>query len=129
MASAHQALSAMPAPAPDDGAGVVVATGTFSAAIVVSDAPEGTASPILKVSDGRISMVAGDETAASSADVTIALSWHDAVALFDGSLVAAQAIAEGRVRVRGDLSVLRAAQDLLGAARPALGSIRASTEI
>ena len=47
------------------------------------------------------------------ADVTIALDYEDAAALATGELSPAEALTGGRIRVRGDLSVLAAGQELL----------------
>ena len=58
--------------------------------------------------------------------VTIRLTWDDAVAMAAGELAPAEAIAAGRVRVRGDLSVLAEAQAVLAAVQPHLaGTARA----
>jgi putative sterol carrier protein len=51
------------------------------------------------------------------AEVTIALDYVDAAALARGELTPADALTGGRIRVRGDLSVLAAGQELLRAAR------------
>jgi hypothetical protein len=49
------------------------------------------------------------------------LTYDDALALARGSLQPADALAAGRVRVRGELSVLVAGQAVLNAAATALG--------
>jgi putative sterol carrier protein len=54
--------------------------------------------------------------------VTITLSYGDAASLSKGELSPADALNAGRVRVRGDLSVLVAAQNLLTATRTASGA-------
>ena len=61
------------------------------------------------------------------ADVTIALSYEDAAAMSKGELTPADALGSGRVRVRGDLSVLVAAQQMLNAARERSQSVGGST--
>jgi putative sterol carrier protein len=61
------------------------------------------------------------------ADVTIALSYEDAAAMSRGELSPAEALNAGRIRVRGDLSALVAAQHLLDAARSAAHGLVAST--
>ena len=49
------------------------------------------------------------------------------MALSDGSLTPAEALTAGRIRVRGDLSVLAAGQELLAAARAHTRSLDAET--
>jgi putative sterol carrier protein len=61
------------------------------------------------------------------ADVTIAISYEDAAAMSRGELSPAEALNAGRIRVRGDLSALVAAQHLLDAARSAARGLVAST--
>ena len=60
--------------------------------------------------------------------MTIRLTWADAVAMAAGELAPGEAIAAGRVRVRGDLSVLAEAQAVLGAVQPQLQELRDRTE-
>jgi hypothetical protein len=60
-------------------------------------------------------------------DVTIALSYPDAVAMSAGELSPAEALNQGRIRVRGDLTVLVEAQKVLAAARRCTGELAAST--
>lgn len=68
------------------------------------------------------------ETAgAEEPDVTVSLSYADAARLSRGELTPAEAVASGRVRVRGDLSVLVAAQGLLAQAAARLGHLAADT--
>ena len=70
-------------------------------------------------------MTGGDS---GDAAVTIRLTWDDAVAMVAGELAPGEAIAAGRVRVRGDLSVLAEAQAVLGAVAPHLHKVRDLTE-
>ena len=65
---------------------------------------------------------------APDAEVTIRLTWDDAVAMAAGELVPGEAIAAGRVRVRGDLSVLAEAQTVLAVVQPHLQELRSRTE-
>jgi hypothetical protein len=119
------------------GAGsLTVAQGTFSVAQVVTGGPEGLAAPgaaaaspdsggatvrtVLTVDGGRLTLVE-DPTGAMAANVTVVLTYDDAVAIARGSLHPADALADGRVRVRGELSVLVAGQAVLNAASAALG--------
>jgi hypothetical protein len=121
----NAALAGIELPGPADDAGLAAADGVFVAAQEVRGAPEG---------DVRLLLIAGDRTlevdveplGARSTDgaasdhgpvgVTIALTYEDAAALSAGTLTPAEALSAGRVRVRGDLSVLVAAQRLLEAA-------------
>lgn len=116
----------------DADASLVAAGGHFSVTQVVHGAPapdEGAAADLvatLAVDDHRVSLRLG-EPADGPPDVTVALSWTDASALSRGELDAAGALAAGRVRVRGDLSVLVAAQALLAAAAGRLTDLQAAT--
>jgi hypothetical protein len=130
------------------GAGsLTVAQGTFAVAQVVTGGPEGLAAPgaavspgangstgsngstdangstvrtVLTVDGGRLTLVE-DPTGAIPANVTVVLTYGDALAIARGSLHPADALAAGRVRVRGELSVLVAGQAVLNAASAALG--------
>jgi hypothetical protein len=122
------------------GAGsLTVAQGTFRVAQVVTGGPEGLAAPgaatpagtttppagttvrtVLTVEEGRMSLVE-DPTDAIASNVTMVLTYEDALAIARGELRPADALAAGRVRVRGELSVLVAGQAVLNAASVALG--------
>jgi len=110
-------------PGPD--AGLAVRDGRFSMCQVVTGGPEGDVTRTLRVEDGRVTMAVGDS---GDAAVTIRLTWDDAVAMAGGELSAGEAIAAGRVRVRGDLSVLAEAQAVAGAVAPKLQELRDLTE-
>ena len=79
---------------------------------VVHGAPEGTVRIGLEASAGRLVMTREppDEPAP---EVTLTVDYADAVALSRGEIDPARLIASGRVKVRGDLSVLVAGQSLL----------------
>jgi hypothetical protein len=120
------------------GAGsLTVAQGTFRVAQVVTGGPDGLAAPgpdgpdaagpngstvrtVLTVEGGRLTLVE-DPTCAIDSNVTVVLTYDDALAIARGSLQPADALAAGRVRVRGELSVLVAGQAILNAAAVALG--------
>jgi len=133
------------------GAGsLTVAGGTFRVAQVVTGGPDGLAAPgaaasadsassaastsaaatadsngstvrtVLTVDGGRLTLVE-DPTGAIASNVTVVLTYDDALAIARGSLQPADALAAGRVRVRGELSVLVAGQAVLNAAALALG--------
>ena len=115
------------------GAGsLTAAQGTFSVAQVVTDAPAmpgasgGIVRTVLTVDDGRI-MLTADPGEALSTNVTIVVAYVDALAIARGELDPADALAAGRVRVRGELAVLVAGQSVLNAASLALG--RTLTEL
>jgi hypothetical protein len=115
----------------DAGAGSLTASqGTFAVAQVVTDAPDGiadgdaasggTVRTVLTVDDGSISLTLDpDETLPSN--VTIVLTYADAMAIARGEVDPADALAAGSVRVRGELAVLVAGQAVLNAAAVALG--------
>ncbi len=68
-----------------------------------------------------------DEVEASEASVVISLDYADAVAMSKGELTPPQALATGRVRVRGDLSLLITGQGLLTAMSERLGALQQAT--
>jgi putative sterol carrier protein len=63
-----------------------------------------------------------DPTSSLPTDVTIVVDYPDALAIARGELDAADALATGRVRVRGELAVLVAGQSVLNAASALLGT-------
>jgi putative sterol carrier protein len=85
-----------------------------------TDANGSTVRTVLTVDGGRLTLVE-DPTGTIPADVTVVLTYGDALAIARGSLHPADALAAGRVRVRGELSVLVAGQAVLNAASAALG--------
>ena len=110
------------------GAGsLAAADGTFSVAQMVTGVPGGPDEAeeevrvVLTVTDGRARLVLDPgHTVPSTA--TIVLGYGDALAMARGELDPADALAAGRVRVRGDLAALVAGQDVLAAASARLGS-------
>jgi len=121
----NRAVADVESASPGPGSGLAVRGGRFSMSQVVTGGPEGEVRTTLRVEDGRVTLRAGD---GAEADVTIRLSWADAVAMAAGALAPGEAIAAGRVRVRGDLSVLAEAQAVLGAVQTQLQDLRDSTE-
>ncbi len=118
---------------------LVAADGAFSVAQLVSGVPSDVAggaagaagaagaevevSVVLSVAEGRAHLALDAEGAlAAGATATIALGYADALALALGRLDPADALAAGRVRVRGDLAALVAGQEVLAAAANRLGS-------
>jgi hypothetical protein len=106
---------------------VTASAGTFAVAQVVTDppgdvgAPDGPVRTVLLVEDGRVTLTA-DPEAAQAANVTMVLDYADALAIARGELDPADALANGRVRVRGELAVLVAGQAVLAAAAARLGT-------
>ena len=103
---------------------ITASAGTFAVAQVVNDAPPDVGpSPVrtvLSVDGGRLSLVS-DPEGSVPVNVTVVLGYDDAVAMAQGTLAPAEALAAGRVRVRGELAVLVAGQAVLAAATAALG--------
>ena len=109
---------------------------------VVRGGPEGTLRIVLSVHEGRVALervqdaeaasqdaepASQDAEAAPPVEVTVSVQFDDALALAQGELDPARLLAAGRVRVRGDLSVLVRGQELLAAATARLGSLSAET--
>jgi SCP-2 sterol transfer family len=117
----------LPAPGPEDA--LSAAEGRFTVVQEVHGSPDGDRLLVLHV-DGsalRFELTSALESDAVDAEVTIALDYGDAAALSRGELTPADALGAGRIRVRGDLSILVAAQRLLEAARPATSAVATST--
>jgi hypothetical protein len=99
---------------------LAAADGRFSVAQVVYGVP-GTDADVrllLTVADGHAHLTLDDTGPATA---TIVLGYGDARAMALGQLDPADALAEGRVRVRGDLAALVAGQVVLAAASAHLG--------
>ena len=133
----NAALEGAAIPGPDPDAGLAAVDGTFTVVQEVRGAPDGDVRVILRVADGSLRLQlervgdggAGTDAGADdvSPDVTILISYDDAVAMSKGELAVAEALNAGRIRVRGDLSVLVAAQKMLMAARSTTRDLVAST--
>jgi putative sterol carrier protein len=117
----------------DAGPSLAVTDGRFRVAQAVHDAPGAQETSeirvILALADGRLVMglEPADDQTNDPVNVTLSLSYEDAAALSRGEVDPAALIGTGRVRVRGDLSVLVAGQALLAAAAPRLAELRAAT--
>jgi len=114
------------------GAGsLAAADGAFSVAQVVTGLPgaggvDGTdraeeVRVVLTVADGRAHLEL-DPEGRIGGTATIVLGYSDALSMARGELDPADALAAGRVRVRGDLAALVAGQDVLAAAAARLGT-------
>ncbi len=106
---------------------LLAADGAFAVAQVVEGVPDGdgtdgTVRTVLTIAEGRAHLALDPDGASSAAaDVTMLLGYADALAMARGELEPADALAAGRIRVRGDLAALVAAQSVLNAASTLLG--------
>ena len=110
------------------GAGSLTASdGVFAVAQVVTSAPDDIGAPagevrtVLTVDHDGVTITL-DPTSSLPTDVTIVVGYADALAIARGELDPADALATGRVRVRGELAVLVAGQSVLNAASALLGT-------
>ena len=118
----NAALDGVELPPPGPGAGLAASDGHFTVAQEIRDTPDGDRQLLLHAHDGTLDLQVGPldpepNGSGGRADVTIAVAYRDAAALATGELSPAEALNAGRIRVRGDLSVLAAGQELLAAAR------------
>ncbi len=132
VAEVNAALGGADLPAPGPDAGLAAADGRFTVVQEVRGGPDGDVRLVLCAVGGTLTLGVGplgapDAGDGPQADVTIALGYDDAVALSAGRLSAAEALTAGRIRVRGDLSVLAAGQELLAAARRHTRAVDAET--
>ncbi|MGO9028154.1 MAG: SCP2 sterol-binding domain-containing protein [Acidimicrobiales bacterium] len=129
VAAFDAALDGVTVAGPGDDAGLAAIGGVFTVVQEVRGAPEGDLTVVLRVDAGalHLSLVRPDDGEEIRGDVAISLSYEDAAALSRGELVAAEALTGGRVRVRGDLSVLVASQQMLASAQPHVESLAADT--
>ena len=102
---------------------LVAGDGTFSVAQVVTDVP-GSDTAVRTVfsvveESARLVLDPAEEVPATA---TIVLSYDAALAMARGELDPADALAQGRVRVRGDLAALVAGQAVLAAAAEQIGT-------
>ena len=114
----------------DAGPSLAVTDGGFRVAQVVHDGPGASEiRVVLALADGRLAMglEPTDGPTNDPVNVTLSLSYEDAAALSRGEVDPAALVGTGRVRVRGDLSVLVAGQALLAAAAPRLAELQAAT--
>jgi putative sterol carrier protein len=108
-------------------AGVAVAAdASFRMLQLVHDSPEGALRVSLVAEDGAVRMTL-DPPAEPEPQVTVSVGYEDAAALARGELDPAQLLAAGRVKVRGDLSVLVRAQAILAEAAGRLDALSERT--
>ena len=97
---------------------LAAADGRFSVVQVITGVPAdvhpagGDVHLVLTVAEGRARLEL-DPDGSVSGTATIVLGYAEAVAMAQGRLDPADALAAGRVRVRGDLAALVAGQDVL----------------
>jgi SCP-2 sterol transfer family len=110
------------------GAGsLAAADGRFSVVQVVTGVPEdvqaggGDVHLVLTVAEGK-ARLGLDPAGTLGGTATIVLGYAEALAMARGELDPADALAAGRVRVRGDLAALVAGQDVLAEAAARLGT-------
>ena len=130
VAAFNRAVEGLEAGAVDTGASLAADGGRFRVAQVVHGAPGGEVAVTLEVDGGRLRLElapAGAARGEPRADVVVSLSYDDAAAMARGQLEPASAVAEGRIRVRGDLAALVAGQALMVAAAERLAGLRADT--
>jgi hypothetical protein len=106
---------------------LAAADGTFSVVQVVTGVPDDVGAAgedvhlVLTVADGRARLEL-DPSSTMGGTATIVLGYAEALAMARGELDPADALAAGRVRVRGDLAALVAGQDVLAEAASQLGN-------
>ncbi len=116
--------AALPVPEPTPDSSQRAQDGPFTVVQEVRATPDGDVRLVITV-DGATMTLAVEPLDADSdeGDVTMAIAYEDAVALTQGQLSPAGALTTGRVRVRGDLSLLVASQERMEAARAAVGDL------
>jgi len=89
--------------------------------------PDGrTVEVTLVVTEGRAALDLGTPEAAGPG-VVVALAYRDAAAMSRGDLSPAEALGDGRIKVRGDLSLLVASQPFLAAAAERVAGLAPGT--
>jgi hypothetical protein len=122
------ALDGVVLPEPGEDAGIAASSGRFTVAQNVHGGPDGDVTVLLTAEAGSLRVALVDESDPDPrADVTIVVSYQDAAALSTGELRAAEAITAGRIKVRGDLSVLAVGQAMMVAAQPHIQALAAGT--
>lgn len=92
---------------------------------VVTGGPDGDLAYLVTVADGAVGV--GGATTDEPADVTLATTWEDAVAIATGALAPHDAFTTGRLVVRGDVDLLRTQALALAGLGGASAELRAST--
>lgn len=124
VAAFNQAVDGASPPQPAPDAALAARSGRFAVCQTVSGGPAGDVTTTLVVDGPDVTMRLGAD---DTADVTVRLSWDDAAALSRGTLSPTDALAGGRIKVRGDLGVLVAGQAVLAAMQDRLASLHGTT--
>ncbi len=127
VAAFDAALDGVTVEGPGDDAGLGALDGNFTVAQQVRGGPDGDLTVLLTVTDGALHLALAGADPEPAADVTVSLAYQDAADLSAGTLRPAEALTAGRIRVRGDLSVLVASQQMLAAAHPHVQALAADT--
>lgn len=96
----------------------------FTVVQVVSGTPDGDVVHRFSIHDGRIEVSQGDD---GDADIALLEDYDTAVALATGSLAAQQAVAEGRLKLRGDAGALVRNAETIARLQEVFARIRAET--
>lgn len=129
VAAFNAAVEGAEVPPPGDDAGLAARSGRFTVGQIVSGGAEGALATVLRVDGTAVRLERTSPEEADGADVTVRLEFPVAAELATGRLSPVEAVAGGRVRVRGDLSVLAAGQRLLTALAPHLARLNADTTV
>lgn len=127
VAAFNDAVTGLDAGEVDTGASLAADGGRFRVVQIVHGAPEADLLVTLVVTDRRVSLELGEPEAGTRPDVTVSLSYEDAVELSRGNLDPVEALGMGKIRVRGDLAVLLAGQAILTSAAAHLSALQAAT--
>ncbi len=131
VAAFNQALEDRDLSGTEGDGSLAASQGAFAVRQEVTDVPGEGDRPVgavLTVDGGRVALaLEGTGPDGPAPAVTVALAYADAAAMARGELAVADALATGRIRVRGDLAVLLAGQSVLAAASAHLGSLSADT--
>jgi len=90
----------------------------------VTDGPDGDVDYVVRARSGRFSIEPG---AVGPVDVEITESYESAAAISQGTLTPAEAFADGRLKLGGDVARLAASQDDFAALAVLLAPVRAVT--
>jgi hypothetical protein len=121
------ALDLSDAIAPAGAGSLAAADGRFSVVQIVTGVPGDVHAPggdvhlVLTVAEGRAHLEL-DPDGTLGGTATMVLGYAEALAMARGDLDPADALAAGRVRVRGDLAALVAGQEVLAQAAVRLGT-------
>jgi hypothetical protein len=128
----NAALAGTPLAVPEDVISLAAEGGHLGVLQQVSGVPhapdDGTVRTLLRIDDetAHLSVVeAADD--ATGANVTVSLDYGVAAAMSRGDLDPAEALGTGRIKVRGDLAVLVAAQAVLTASADLLRQLHRTT--